>query len=277
MSTDNRSKAPKSNDIGWRLRQLRLRRGSSLRSLAERSGKHSSQLSRLEREWARNGTPKPETVTELLDALEATPEERRAVFHFEEPAVTPEEIAEQVHRIAAEYDNSPVPIFLADDRWYRWYMNRAGRMLFGLTAEEYDQTIGEHMLLHLLSADSPLSRRYIEQERRTTFSMRAAAFQAVFADQQFDEWYLRIAEQIRPHHWAEQIWLSPPKRPMFADSLVFDFIHPTAGPLRARTQLHKLVNAPRFSIIEVAGDTSESSAKLAELLRSAGLRPAADV
>src|SRR5437762_7707134 len=102
-------------DIGWRVRQLRLRRGLSLAAVARLAGKHTSQISRLERQWARSGAPKWSTVNKILDALRATRAEREAVFHEEIPVLSEREIEEQVAATTAEYGASRTAVVLLDD------------------------------------------------------------------------------------------------------------------------------------------------------------------
>ena len=71
--------------LGGRLRVLRLSRGMTLIQLAELSKLQLAFLSRLERDALPYGKLNPETVDCILDALGATPEEREAVYHIEDP------------------------------------------------------------------------------------------------------------------------------------------------------------------------------------------------
>jgi transcriptional regulator with XRE-family HTH domain len=258
------------NDIGWRVRQLRIAKGLTQSALARMARKHTSYISRLEREEARVGTPKPETINEILDALGATAEERRAIFHEEESALTRRQIDEQIRKIAAEYETQPRAMALLDEHWYRWYFNRIGRELLGLTPEEYERTAGEHVVLHLLDRKSPLYTRYSEQDRATIFSLRAAAFQFHFADQQFDSWYQEIVEQIRMVPWAEHLWMNPPARPALAASQDVTLWHPDPdiGAFNLRMQLNQLMDAPRFTIMELQPRDEETAEKLRWLRES---------
>jgi transcriptional regulator with XRE-family HTH domain len=258
-------------DIGWRLHQLRLRRGLSLRELAERSGKHVSQLSRLERRGARSGQPKPATVSQVLDALDATPAERTAIFHVEAPALTSDEIAEQVAQIAREYGKSPSAYILLDEHWYRWYLNPSARAVLGLSPEEYERSIGNHGVVQLVDSSTSLYHRYADSSRRELFSLWAASFRFHFADQQFDRWYLDIEAEISKAYWARQIWESPPYIPEFADSQVLHMINPKLGILNVRVQLNQMMKAPRFVMVEITPADDKTARKMAELRRLPGL------
>jgi transcriptional regulator with XRE-family HTH domain len=257
-------------DVGWRLRQLRLRRGLSLASVAALAGKHTSQISRLERHRARYGEPKSSTMMELLDAIQATPAERRAVFHVEAPPISQHEIDTRVAATANEFERSKAAVGLIDDHWYRWYMNPASRVLLGLQPEEYEGLRGEHVLLHLIDPASPLYNRYPEEDRKRIFSWRVAAFQFHYADQQFDSWYLRVAQDIRRVYWAEQIWQSPPELPTFADNMVFPMIHPAEGRMLFRSQVNTILIAPRFSLSEMTAADDATAKKMERLLASIG-------
>ena len=70
------------DNLGWRLRALRQRREMTLTELANLSGLDIPYLSRLERDVLPSNA-KPETVDHILDALGATPEERKAVYGHE--------------------------------------------------------------------------------------------------------------------------------------------------------------------------------------------------
>src|SRR5437868_15071107 len=84
-----RNLASDPNNIGWRLRTLRLRRDLTLVELAGTAGLDVSYLSRLERDALQNAKPKPDTINRVLDALQATPDEREAMYHIEPPPLTP--------------------------------------------------------------------------------------------------------------------------------------------------------------------------------------------
>jgi transcriptional regulator with XRE-family HTH domain len=255
-------------DIGWRLRQLRLSRGLSLKVLAERSGKHVSQLSRLERRDSRTGQPKPATVSQVLDALDASPVERTAVFHVEEPALTRAEIEAQMAQVAREYGKSLSAYILLDEHWYRWYLNPAARAVLGLSPEEYEDSIGNHGVVQLIDSSTALYHRYAESSRRELFSKWAATFRFHFAAQQFDRWYLDIEAQISKIHWARQIWEAPPYVPEFADTQVMHMINPELGVLNVRVQLNQMMKAPRFVMVEIMPVDDKTSRKMAQLRRS---------
>src|SRR4051794_7570105 len=107
--------------LGWRLRVLRARRELALIELAKLTGLDISYLSRLERDALPNAKPKPETVSKVLDGLDATQDEREAVYHIERPPLAPEEIEARVREIAAREEENSQPLVLRDDRWYSWY------------------------------------------------------------------------------------------------------------------------------------------------------------
>jgi PAS domain-containing protein len=180
------------------------------------------------------------------------------------------EIEAQTRATAAEYANSKTPIGLIDDRWYRWYLNPASRAIMGITDDEYQQLIGENVLVHLINPASPLYGRYPDEDRRRIFSWRVAAFQFHYADQQFDTWYLRVAQEIRRYYWAEQIWESPPDLPMFADNLVFPMIHPVEGKMLYRSQFNTILKAPRFSLSEMTPADEPTRQKMARILAHLG-------
>jgi len=141
-------------------------------------------------------------------------------------------------------------------------------VLFGIKPSEDETLIGEHVLIHLIDPGSPIYKLYPEAERKRIFSWRVAAFQFHYADQQFDSWYLRVAQEIRRFHWAEQIWLSPPHLPTFADNLVFPMIHPTEGRMLYRSQFNTILRAPRFSLSEMTAADEETAEKVNRLLGS---------
>src|SRR6478736_409193 len=75
--------ASDSPNIGRRLRILRLRCDKTLVELATLAGLDVSYLSRLERDALQNAKPKPDTINRVLEALQASPQEREAVYHVE--------------------------------------------------------------------------------------------------------------------------------------------------------------------------------------------------
>ena len=100
-----------------------------------------------------------------------------------------------------------------------------------------------------------------------------AGFQFHYADQQFDNWYLRIAADITRFYWAEQIWMSPPDLPTFADRQVFPILHPACGLMTYRTQLNTILTAPHFALADIAPADEATAAKAERLLASLELSP----
>src|SRR4051794_34529334 len=98
-----------SHNLGWRLRTLRLRRNMTLVELAALSNLDVSYLSRLERDALQNAKPKHDTINRVLDALQATPQEREALYHIEHPPLTRREITLQVLEITS-FDEDPEPL-----------------------------------------------------------------------------------------------------------------------------------------------------------------------
>src|SRR5687768_11799627 len=141
-------------DVGWRLQQLRLRRGLRQNELAELAGLDPGYLNRLERGTSRKANPKPDTVNKILDALSASPDERSAVFHVEPPPLTPDEIAAVVSEIEATYEDSEQLVTLVDHHWVRRYHNHTMRRVLGLTDEEYQRTLGEMPIFSLIDPAS---------------------------------------------------------------------------------------------------------------------------
>jgi transcriptional regulator with XRE-family HTH domain len=252
-------------DIGWRVSRLRLRRGLSQNEIARRTGKHTSFISRVERPEARQGVPKRETIEAILDALDATPEERTAVFQVETPAPSREEIAREVEAVKAQYENSDVMVLLLDARWFLWYRSRRFRRALALTDEEYKRTNGEHVLLHIIDPSSPMYSRYPDSERLRAFSLRAAAFQLRFAEHQFDSWYLELERQITRFPHIEPIWHSLPVKPEFADVQEVPMQHPDGTRLNFRVQLRQMYDAPRYTLLEVTPTDQETASTVERL------------
>src|SRR5437868_14998042 len=140
-----RNVASDQNNVGWRLRTLRLRRDLTLVELAGTAGLDISYLSRLERDALQNAKPKPDTINRVLDALQATPQECEAVYHVERPSLSHEQIVAQVLDLAPLEEDS-TPLLLRDDHWCVWYYNHSARATLGLTEEEYWKCINVHML-----------------------------------------------------------------------------------------------------------------------------------
>ncbi|MFL5733891.1 MAG: helix-turn-helix domain-containing protein [Chloroflexia bacterium] len=239
-----------SASLGWRLRVLRARRELALIELAKLTGLDISYLSRLERDALPNAKPKPETVSKVLDGLDATQDEREAVYHIERPPLAPEEIEARVREIAAREEENSQPLVLRDDRWYSWYFNRAARAALALTADEYKRMIGSNMLLEFIDPALPRYSRVPSGERESAFSIRARMFRVNFAPEEFDGWYLKVVSRIYDFPWAVPLWENPPSD---SDTLVIEqqdlnIANPTAGTIRVRLQMNHLLANPRFIV-----------------------------
>jgi transcriptional regulator with XRE-family HTH domain len=265
MSSNNPEIRPRTGDIGWRVGRLRKLRGLSQNEVARRTGKHTSFISRVERPESRQGVPKRETIEGILDAINATPEERAAVFQVEMPPPTEDDIARHVKLLEAQYEDSDRLVLSMDSRWVIRYMSRRCRRALGLTDEEYGRLCGMSILLSVIDPASPMYRRYPENERLRTFSVRAAAFQLMMAEHQFDQWYLDLVERIRKFPTAEQVWHTLPVKPAFADHNVLSLCHPGGTVIRFSAQLRQLYEAPRFTLIELTAADAEAEAALAQL------------
>src|SRR3982750_3588222 len=128
-----------SHSLGWRLRVLRLRRDMTLAELARLSGLEISYLSRLERDVLQNAKPKPETVDRILDAVEASLEEREAVYHIEHPPLEKAEVDAQIKLLFEQQETFPEPAVIRDEHWNACYFNLGARAALGLSAKEYKQ------------------------------------------------------------------------------------------------------------------------------------------
>ena len=236
--------------------------------MARRAGIDPSYLSRLERGVTGIAKPKPETIRRILDAMDATADERASVYHVEEPPLSPEEIANWVGRVAQREEHSPQPVSLFDDRWFRLYQNHGARAAMALTPEEYTQVVGEHLLISLIDPSSIIYPRLAEEYRIQMFASTAMAFKLHFARQQFDRWYLEVVEKIRQVDWAAQIWDHPPESlptRMDRHELILD--NPIAGRLRFSVQFNRLLLNPRLFITDWTPLDEVTSLKLAELLQ----------
>jgi transcriptional regulator with XRE-family HTH domain len=244
----------------------------SQNEVARRTGKHTSFISRVERPEARSGVPKRETVEAILDAIEATPEERAAVFQIELPAPTPEDIARHVETVKAQYDDSDLMVLLLDTRWVVRYRSPRYRQILDLSDEEYERTIGEHVLISVVDPSSPLYARYPDDVRLRAFSMRAAIFKLRFAEHQFDSWYLDIEERIRRFPGAEAVWHSLPVRPAFVDSQEATLLHPNGTRLNMNVQLRQMYDAPTFALLEITPADPQARAEVDRLAPPRHLR-----
>jgi transcriptional regulator with XRE-family HTH domain len=254
-------------NVGRRVRALRLRRELTLVELAALSNLDVSYLSRLERDAIQNAKPKPDTINRVLDALQATQQERDAVYHIERPALTRREITLQVLEIAS-LDEDPEPLLLRDEHWYVWYYNRAARAALGLSEAEYEPSIGAHMLYEIIDPSIPRYSRVPEDTREEAFSLRARMFQLDFAGQEFDQWYQDVVSRVYEFPWAVPLW----ERPLTTNSLVIGrqdmlLLNPIAGRLHVRLQLNRLMSNPRFLLTNwtpLDDETANHIAKLRE-------------
>jgi len=257
-------------DVGWRLQQLRLRRGLRQNELAEMAGLDPGYLNRLEKGITRKAKPKPETVNKILTALSATPEERAAVVHTEPPPLTANEIETVVDDIRSMYEDHPLPVTLIDYHWVRWYHNRTMRSVLSLTDEEYRNTLGEMPIYSLIDPKSPTYHRIPDDERESAFAIRSQVFKRQFAGQEFDNWYLEIVDKIKQFPWAAEIWDNPPPEAaqQFLDSHDAGIYCPLlCQTLHFRNQLNRLMKDPRFVVVELTCSNDET-ARLLEVLRS---------
>jgi transcriptional regulator with XRE-family HTH domain len=267
MSSYAREVRPYTADIGWRVSRLRMRRGLSQNEIARRTGKHTSFISRVERPEARQGVPKRETIEAILDVLDATPEERAAVFQVETPPHPHEEIERAVARVKAQYEDSAHMVVLLDARWFIWYRSPRFRRALGLTDAEYERTNGEHVLIHIVDPASPMYSRYPDSERLRAFSLRAAAFKMRFAEHQFDSWYLDLEHRLAHYPHVEQIWHALPVTPVFADVQEVPLQHPDGTRLNVSIQLRQMYDAPRFTLLDVNPADVETAAAVERFAR----------
>jgi transcriptional regulator with XRE-family HTH domain len=238
-------------DLGWRLQQLRLRRGLQQKEFARLAQVDAGFLNRLERGASRRSHPKPDTINKLLDALEATTAERAAVFHTEPPPITQAEIDAQVAEFASLSEADPQPHVLVDEHWYRHYMNGMARHMFGLSDAEYQTSRGEHVLQTFIDPSSPLYSRYPDDSRITLFAQRLYSFKMLFANQEFDSWYLRVQALVRSFPLGARLWDHPDVStlPMFLLSQEVTFTTPRAPRLSMSAQMNVLLRNPRFGVV----------------------------
>ena len=249
---------------------MRLRRGLRQNELAEMAGLDPGYLNRLENGITRKAKPKPETVNKILSALNATSEERSAVFHAEPPPLAANEIATIVDDIRAVYEDHPLPVTLIDYHWVRWYHNRTMRSVLALSDKEYRMTLGEVPLNSLIDPTSPTYQRIPNDEREIAFAVRSQVFKRQFAGQEFDTWYLTIVSKIRQFPWAAEIWDNPPAETaqQFLDSHDATIYCPLlCRTLHFRNQLNRLMKDPRFVVVELTCSDDET-ARLLEVLRT---------
>lgn len=253
MSNRTEYESNRSTELGWRIKQLRLRRGVQQKELARLASLDAAFLNRLERGGAGRSKPKPETIHRLLDALQVTPPEREAVFHVEVPPLSGEELAAQVAEIAAELELSPYPTVLVDDRWYRRYINPLARRMYGLSEDEYRHSVDVHTLYAYVDPAQPLYSRYIEEERVYHFARRVLTFRTYFADQQFDSWHLEVERNIKRFEVGRAVWENTENvvPPTFLLSQDVTYLDPQGRVYRLTGRGDILLKNPRFMILQL--------------------------
>jgi transcriptional regulator with XRE-family HTH domain len=256
-------------EVGWRVRQLRLRYGLSLARLAERMQIDMSYLSRIERDALPRAKVKPSSIEHILEAIGVTQAESDAVFHLERPAPDLSATTAQVREVALHLEDSPEPVELRDERWFVWYYNRAARAALGLTPDEYGRCIGAHMTEALVDPDNPLYSRIPDEDRETTFALYALLFREHFATQQLDEWYGRVVSGIGLAPWAEKVWENPTaaliSSPMVVERQDLAILNPIVGKLRFRSQLSHLLANEWYLLGEWTPADEATAAHLAAL------------
>jgi transcriptional regulator with XRE-family HTH domain len=254
-------------DLGWRIQQLRVRRGLQQKALARLANVDAAFLNRMERGRSRRSKPKPETIHRLLDAMQATPAEREAVFHVEVPPPSDEEIRACVAEIEAAYELAPEPIVLVDDRWNRWYINTLGRRMFALEDQDYRRSLGLNTLGALVDPEQPLYSRYSEEHREFHFAQRVTTFKAFFAAQQFDRWYLAVEAYLTRFPLGRRIWEHPETftPPLFMFSQEVTFRDPQGRTFRVTAHADILLKNPRFMPVQFRPRDEETRVLLATL------------
>ncbi|HUP27610.1 MAG TPA: helix-turn-helix transcriptional regulator [Chloroflexia bacterium] len=268
MVRRNTTEEPDTNDVGWRLKQLRLRRCLRQNEVAELASLDPGYLNRLENGATRKARPKPDTVHRILDALGASADERAAVFHIETPPISPLEVERVVREVEELEEENFLPVTLLDHHWFRWYHNRSMRAVLAFSPEEYRRSVGELPLHSLVDPGSPTFKRFPEEERLNSFAQRAFVFQRQFAQQEFDSWYLNIVAQLRQFPGIGEIWDDP--KPMmsqkFLDSYSSNLFSPTLGKtLNFRSQLNRLLRDPRFTVVHLTPEDDETASMVKEL------------
>ena len=246
---------------------LRLRREMTLAELAKLSGLEISYLSRLERDVLQNAKPKPETVDRILDAVDATLDERNSVYHIEHPPLDKCEVEEQMQILFDQQETFPEPVILRDEHWNACYLNLSARAALGLTIEEYRRVLGTNMLHEIIDPAIPAYSRCSDEERETVFSVRAAMFKKQFAGEEFDRWYMELVDRIYDFAWAGRLWEKPvlPAVPLTLEAHDLNLTNPFVGRLRFRFQLNHLMLNPRFVLVGYAPLDKDTTRHLREL------------
>jgi transcriptional regulator with XRE-family HTH domain len=260
-------------NIGSRLVILRQRYGLSLHEVSRRTGLSYTLLSDLERDPETLQQVAPGTVHIVLDGIGVSEQERRATFYRESPPLPPQWLAEEVSKAAALVEHAHRPVGLLDEQ-RRWaYLNRAARLLFAFTAEEYLRLLGTHMLQDIFDPSAAMYSRYPDEMRRIYLSWKALAFKIHFADQQFCKWYLDIEALVATVDWARRIWNKPQVLPTLVDSHDVIILHPEVGEIHVRDQVNEQMMS-RCPIVEWTPTDELSAAKMdAVVSRPYWLRP----
>ncbi len=244
---------PSPEEIGKRLKELRLRRGCQQSAIARKAGVDAGSLSRMERGIMQTSRPKPDTIDRLLDALEVTDGERQAVFHVEEPPLGDEMVAAQVREFQAWAEETPGLFILLDKRGYYRAANKTLRAAFGLSDDEYTRLLGGHSLLPFMDASLPLYTRFLDEDRASLFAKRAYSFKTLHEIEQFDGWYMALVARIRTFPWAAEIWdnISQLEGPTFVMRQVGRYVCPDGTVLNFNNQANLLMKNPRFHVVEL--------------------------
>ncbi|MDQ5824752.1 MAG: helix-turn-helix domain-containing protein [Chloroflexota bacterium] len=253
-------------NVGPRIRALRLRYGLSLREVSHRTGLGYAVLGRLEHGDTTGQQLKPGILHTILDEIGVTEQERRAVFFRESRPLAGESIRDEVSKVAAKIEEGHRPVALLDEHMRWLYLNRSGRLLFGLTGEEYVRLLGSYMILDLVNPSAPLYSRYLDDMRRIYFSWKVTSFKLRFAEQQFCQWYLDLEATISTVAWAWRIWNKPQVLPTLVDSHETTMLHPEVGEMHLRDQLNVQTLSFRFLIMEWAPTDEVSAAKAATVV-----------
>lgn len=267
MSDQNPLDRPNTTNLGWRIQQLRLRRGLQQKTLARLANVDAAFLNRMERGRSSRSRPKPETIHRLLDALDATPAEREAVFHVEVPPLSEGEIQSCVSEIEADYERAPEPMVLVDDRWNRWYINELGRRMFALSDDEYRRCLGRTTLDAFVDPEQPLYSRYSEEHRELQFAQRLIIFKTFFAAQQFDTWYLAVEDYVKRFPLGRRVWEHPESYvpPIFMFSQEVTMTDPQGRIYMLAAQADILLKSPRFMLVQLRPRDEETRRLLATL------------
>ncbi|HVG00621.1 MAG TPA: helix-turn-helix domain-containing protein [Chloroflexia bacterium] len=267
MSDQNPLDRPNTTDLGWRIQQLRIRRGLQQKTLARLANVDAAFLNRMERGRSSHSRPKPETIHRLLDALDATSAEREAVFHVEVPPLSDEEIQSCVAEIKSTYEHAHEPMVLVDGRWNRWYINEVGRRMFALSDDEYRRCLGRTTLDAFVDPEQPLYSRYSDEHREFQFAERLIIFKTYFTAQQFDTWYLAIEDYVKRFPLGRRVWEHPESYvpPTFMFSQEVTMTDPAGRIYRLAAQADILLKTPRFMLVQLRPRDGETQRLLSEL------------